>query len=317
MSVGDDLYIGDSVFISGNAYVNDIVSGIGNNLNISTGDINNDLNITSGYVVITTNGLIIKNTSGNDNVIFNTTSSSFNNAVYLNNTSGSGIESNSLVASGSVSFNSTNNSTSATSGGCLTIAGGVGINKDLRLGGALYTNDNIHLLNNNSTLGSFSVISNGSLLFNCSNTFRFNNADMLISKGSLQLNEYMLTSTNGNLNIEKSSLNEWKTGQIINNDKPNIYPFPEVKNNFNINSVQSLNIVTPRSSEIYEKLLVKLAEANSRQDLLIARKEIQASGSALNSQEKIALSDIYKVHLQRVKLLEDSLLGSPLNMDVG
>ena len=209
MSVGDDLYIGDSVFISGNAYVNDIVSGIGNNLNISTGDINNDLNITSGYVVITTNGLIIKNTSGNDNVIFNTTSSSFNNAVYLNNTSGSGIESNSLVASGSVSFNSTNNSTSATSGGCLTIAGGVGINKDLRLGGALYTNDNIHLLNNNSTLGSFSVISNGSLLFNCSNTFRFNNADMLISKGSLQLNEYMLTSTNGNLNIQSLSTDSY------------------------------------------------------------------------------------------------------------
>ncbi len=131
------------------------------------------------------------------------------------------------------------------------------------------------------------------------------------AQASLKLN------TNGNLNIEKSSLNEWKTGQIINNDKPNIYPFPEVKNNFNINSVQSLNIVTPRSSEIYEKLLVKLAEANSRQDLLIARKEIQASGSVLNSQEKIALSDIYKVHLQRVKLLEDSLLGSPLNMDVG
>lgn len=209
MSVGDDLYIGDSVFISGNAYVNDIISGIGNNLNISTGDINSDINITTGGFIITTNSVTIKNTSGNDNVIFNTTSSSFNNIVYLNNTSGSGIESNSLVASGGVSFNSTDNSSSVTSGGCLTLAGGAGISKDLRLGGVLYTNDSIYLLNNNSTLGSFSVISNGSLLFNCSNTFRFNNADMLISKGSLQLNEYMLTSTNGNLNIQSLSTDSY------------------------------------------------------------------------------------------------------------
>jgi len=201
MSVNDDLYVGDSVFISGHAYVNDIVSGIGNNLNISTGDINNDINITSGQFIITGNNFNIRSTSGNNNVIFNTTSSSFNNTVYLNNSSASG----SLMANGSVTLNFTNNSSSVTNGGCLTVAGGVGINKDLRLGGSLYTNDTLYLLNNNSTLGSFSIISNGSLLFNCSNTFRFNNAGVLVSKGSLQLNEYMLTSTNGNLNIQSLS----------------------------------------------------------------------------------------------------------------
>lgn len=124
-------------------------------------------------------------------------------------------------------------------------------------------------------------------------------------------------SSDGIVSIQKSNLNEWKTGQNINFEKPNIYPFPDVKSNLNINSLQSLNIVKSRPSEIYENLLVKLAESNSRQDLLTARKEIQSAGSILSSEEKIALSDIYKVHLQRVKLLEDNLLGSPLNIDVG
>ncbi len=135
------------------------------------------------------------------------------------------------------------------------------------------------------------------------------------------------------LTVERSTLLEWKTGQAVRVDQAaNVYPFPESKKqgaSYSINSVQSLNIVSPRAEAAangpienppnnnYEALLLKLAEAKSRQDLLVVRKEIQALSGALSSQEKVALSDIYKVHLQRIKLIEDNFLSAPLNIDVG
>lgn len=61
---------------------------------------------------------------------------------------------------------------------------------------------------------------------------------------------------------------------------------------------------------IYDKLIGRLADARSRQELLVVRKEIQSHTPSLSAQEKVALSDAYKVHLQRIKLLEDNFLSS-------
>ncbi len=86
--------------------------------------------------------------------------------------------------------------------------------------------------------------------------------------------------------------------------------FEEIKEKSIILSSASEGLSQQEKSEIYESLMQKLSSAQSRQDLLIVRKEIQSYGEALSAREKIALSDIYKIHLQRIKLLEDSFLTS-------
>jgi hypothetical protein len=68
------------------------------------------------------------------NVIINPISQYNNTTVSINSSSGS------LVIKGGISINSTENSVSYTSGGCLTIAGGAAIGKDLYIGGSLYVN---------------------------------------------------------------------------------------------------------------------------------------------------------------------------------
>jgi hypothetical protein len=133
------------------------------------------------------------------------------------------------------------------------------------------------------------------------------------------------------IKIEKSALLEWPTGQEINlsdEETPAQVAFeqPKPETTF-INKVQALNIVTAtdnpteplrvKKSLSYDALLLKLADAKSRQDLLAVRKEIQAVTDTLTGQEKLALSDIYRIHLQRIKLVEDNFLSQPLNMDVG
>lgn len=149
-----------------------------------------------------------------------------------------------------------------------------------------------------------------------------------------------------NLQVEKSSLPDWKKEQTINLVAAEIQkaefteakrPAQEIINNnyYEINSVKSLNLnlsstkgsldqkleemlstervvdkMLEAKSKIYESLMEKLADAKSRQDLLVTRKEIQTYTPSLSAQEKVSLSDAYKVHLQRIKLLEDSFLSS-------
>ncbi len=165
--------------------------------------------------------------------------------------------------------------------------------------------------------------------------------DLLLEWPQLQLALF----DDKNLQVHKSSLIEWKAGQNLKLDQDFLAQSPEPRN-YMINAVQKLNIVTPlaspektqkfnesaeqqilsnanlekpisfeQSGSVYQGLLQRLAEARSRQDLLNARKEIQSNGSNLSSQEKLALSDIYKIHLQRVKLIEDSFLSAPLSID--
>lgn len=140
--------------------------------------------------------------------------------------------------------------------------------------------------------------------------------------------------------IEKSALLEWPAGTEIKLDEEpapirstvldamSVEPIPEPVETLTVGKVQTLNVVTPiekaqaenknkNAGPSYDALLIKLAEARSRQDLLAVRKEIQAVTDTLTGQEKLALSDIYKIHLQRIKLVEDNFLSSPLNMDVG
>lgn len=75
-----------------------------------------------------------------------------------------------------------------------------------------------------------------------------------------------------------------------------LLPFP-TQNKNKSNSVKS---------EHYDVLVTKLTEAITRQELLSARKEIQSKSTVLGQAEKAALSDIYKINLQRIKLLEDT-----------
>ncbi|MDX1919172.1 MAG: hypothetical protein SFU25_00385 [Candidatus Caenarcaniphilales bacterium] len=79
-----------------------------------------------------------------------------------------------------------------------------------------------------------------------------------------------------------------------------LLPFPTQNRNKNENRMQTVK------SEHYDVLVTKLSEALTRQELLSARKEIQAKSTVLGPAEKAALSDIYKVNLQRIKLLEDN-----------
>ena len=128
----------------------------------------------------------------------------------------------------------------------------------------------------------------------------------------------LVLESNNILSVEKSTIDKWNSGdniQIENNF--NICPFPKVNEDLSLESTKSLNIVSSRqeNSTLYESLLSKLADASNRGDLLIVRKEIQSSSTLLSSTEKTSLSNIYKVHLQRIKLFEDNLLGSPLNID--
>jgi len=143
--------------------------------------------------------------------------------------------------------------------------------------------------------------------------------------------------------VKKTTMPERSQGLIISflqNQKNNINP--EINNNYFINSIQSFNTAKiqenpeipekinnlnttqiqeipeksilsssiSEKSDIYNNLMQQLSNAQSRQDLLIIRKEIQSFGDSLSAREKIGLSDIYKIHLQRIKLLEDSFLGA-------
>jgi hypothetical protein len=80
-------------------------------------------NVSNGNIVF----------SGGD-LILNPITQFTNTTVSINSSSGS------LIIGGGVSINSTENSVSYTSGGCLTIAGGAAVGKDLYIGGSLYVN---------------------------------------------------------------------------------------------------------------------------------------------------------------------------------
>lgn len=62
-------------------------------------------------------------------------------------------------------------------------------------------------------------------------------------------------------------------------------------------------------SEQYNNLIEKLAQSQTKQDLLDIRQSIQADGVTLSDAEKLKLNDMYKVHLQRIKLAEESTTG--------
>jgi hypothetical protein len=184
---------------------------------------------------------------------------------------------------------------------------------------------NVILLNNSSYLANQNNVSLTS----------DNSADTLIEWSNLSfrlLDKY-------NLKVLRSLFNEWKVGQEINLINTNIQetpseitkPLEEIIEELSNQVISVPNVAETEQSEVfavehelvdlavaiekprsatYITLMTQLAEAHSRQELLIVRKEIQAQSNSLSVEEKVSLSDGYKVHLQRIKLLEDSFLGS-------
>jgi predicted negative regulator of RcsB-dependent stress response len=78
-----------------------------------------------------------------------------------------------------------------------------------------------------------------------------------------------------------------------------------------IDSENIENTNDEESISVYESLLSKLAEAKGKVELLEVRKEIQSLSSTLSAQQKVALNEIYKIHLQRIKLIEGSFSETP------
>lgn len=246
-SIFNDVYIGDSIYISGGSlYTNEINSdqtGDGN-LNI----ISANYNITSDNIVITTDNYTI-----NEQVIINNTSSSFNNTVYLNNTSAN----ESLSVNGNISFNSTKNASSNTDGGSLTIMGGTSIQKDAYIGGNIYTNNNIYFFNSNgNSLSSLVITSAGNLILNSQNTsgtnIIFNSSFINVSSGSLYLKDYFINSTNSNLNI--TSLVNTSTLNLFTTHKDGLddnYVYIYGYNQTTGNSTEYLKLGYSSSTEVY------------------------------------------------------------------
>ncbi|MDJ0624901.1 MAG: hypothetical protein QNJ31_00860 [Candidatus Caenarcaniphilales bacterium] len=58
----------------------------------------------------------------------------------------------------------------------------------------------------------------------------------------------------------------------------------------------------------YDQLVSRLSNAENKQQLLDVRQEIQSLSERLSSAEKVALSDIYKINLNRIKLIEEASL---------
>ena len=215
-SINDDVYIGKSLYVNNNS------NGVGiYTENIMSSDLqvvsDNDINITCNNMLLTNNSFIIGNDTYGDFISFNGTSSSFNNTVTLYNTGGSEC----LIANGTVLFNCTTDSVNYTNGGALTILGGGSIFKTLYVGDDILCNNNIYLKDTlyvNGTTGSLKTISSGSMLFTSSDHFVFNNGSVHISSGSLNLNDYTINCTNGNLNIKSVSDNSIININTFNND---------------------------------------------------------------------------------------------------
>jgi hypothetical protein len=208
-SVKDDVYIGKSLYVGSSSSSNDV--GI-HTKNIISTDLtivsDNDINVTCGNMLLTNNHFVIGNDTYGDYISFNGSSSSFMNTVTLYNTSGSG----SLVCNGQITVN-------CTSGDALTVLGGGFIYKELFVGGDIQCDDTLYLGNgSNATSSSLRTITSGSLIFTSSDNFIFNNGVVYVSSGSLHLNEYTLTSTDGSLNVQSTSDNAILNLLTSNND---------------------------------------------------------------------------------------------------
>jgi hypothetical protein len=115
-------YTGNQITLNGTTS-NTTISMIGNELSINN---TNNINISSNNSVII-NTLNVGNTSSN-----------FNKFIYINDTTESlNSTIGSLVTIGGISINTTRDSSSVTSGGGLTIKGGLGVNKKIYTGDSL------------------------------------------------------------------------------------------------------------------------------------------------------------------------------------
>ena len=124
---------------------------VGNYIGLNSG---NSDNIDDGNAKLVLNGSGGGASSGNVNVYVGSTGGSFNilngssgNVVFnvnnngvinINNSTDSTIDNASMILKGGITIQSTSNSSSITSGGCMTVMGGTSIIKDLYVGGKVF-----------------------------------------------------------------------------------------------------------------------------------------------------------------------------------
>ena len=123
-----------------------------------------------------------------------------------------------------------------------------------------------------------------------------------------------------NMQVEKSSFPIWQNGQNISffeilnmsvseiNSEIKLEKKAEQENIINnsdeIKTANQVFLPIEEIQEIYDSIVNKLASSRNKEELLTIRKEIQILGSNLSMEQKNSLSNIYKVNLERIKMLE-------------
>jgi len=209
-SIKKSLIVGNSITtgslnVTGHSYINQLTGGTVTitNSTINSLRIINDLNVESNTDVINSTtasfilngGMSILKTLwvGSKTKIFDTTSSTFTTGA--------------LILSGGISIQNTENASSITSGGGITIRGGGSIEKDLYVGKNINTNNIIVNSTDNSTnASSGSIVTNGGVTIkSSSNSESLTNGGALTVFGGASLNKDVYIG--GNLSINGALTN--------------------------------------------------------------------------------------------------------------
>lgn len=117
------------------------------------------------------------------------------------------------------------------------------------------------------------------------------------------------------IRVEKSGFGKWNGGENISFAQ---LPKPEKlvsESSPVISKAESVPeaVLTALDKDVFDKLIDKLSRASNRDELLQVKKRIKSLSSRFSSEQKASLNDIYKIHLQRVKMIEDKNLNLSLN----
>lgn len=275
LSVEKDVFFGNNMYLENTLNVENIVA---DSLFVEN---TQSLQITSDNISLSSNTFSYNDKFTFENDLFNITS-----PIEFNNTT-----SNSITTYGDIHMYSTtesiNNST-----GSLTIAGGVGIEKDVFIGGDVSI-DGVLSLKNTS-------ISNntGNLVFDSNSGFIFNDNSVSINSGIIELNTYELTASSTNLNIQSllgnTNLNMFTLlGDTTENNIVNIYAKGTPTS---LTNTELLQLGFDKDSQNF-KLNVKKNGSGILRDLTLSNTNgyltLLSTGSVNISNTLTLLSDMY------------------------
>jgi hypothetical protein len=179
-----------AINVSGISYIANITSGNNNIGNITTSNINitNSISIDSTLDVInsTTASCVIY---GGLSLIKSLWVGS--NVKFFDTTPSTSSSSSSLIMSGGISINTTQDAENISSGGGITIAGGASIAKNTYIGGNLNSNSiTVNSTKNSINVTSGSIITNGGISINCTtNSLSYTNGGALTISGGASINK--------------------------------------------------------------------------------------------------------------------------------